>query len=754
MNEIFLTNNYYEHTEHYKSFYLNQLWKILILDKKIRLTLPVNYDFEMLQVRSKTLLQRNKYKIIKRRNKKINFKDNKYSPAIFRVVNDLFKNDNKISKDFDFPLNESNDSIIKNKLFDKNYLGLTTNQDFNYIVSSNSNLPNSTNEDYKNSSIAKNFDKNQLISNKEKEPVVFPNTKKSLVENVGASYKNNNRQRNLNSRSRKKPIYLFEKLLKKYISVKRRKLINNSYSNDSKAKNFSEKKQILSKLFKLSNKEKFKDTKKKYTSSRITQKSSKSTKKKVIRTSSELLLKDKAISLNLSQNDKQIIKGVSLSSISSFKSDFTNINQIKNSKRLKKRSFKPKRKPSLKKIKVDSLSKLSKKISKNKGRKILLTNENNDGKNRKNSTDNEILAKYDLAAKKRNKNIHSVSDSSCNENFVKKFSKNNGKRIEITQRVECSDEVVTQNSTINQQSFDFENLNTTITDKNIDNLIKFMKKDNNKAKQIINDFKNEVSLISKVNEQNYKMNSNKQNKIIMINEKIESEKTKQIKQNRQVESQSDNQHYNKNHSFEKEIDQLTVTEPKQTINKINELLKKVFSLNNQDENKNNYHHKEEKENLKEFHISELSFSRPFTFSYFDLPVQHKKFQAELNRLRDNFYNFNYINKVKFKKYFSLYYFNRKTFSKNLTSIEENAILDDIFNKISKRKHFTIKSNEIKILIDHIGNVLKYANKIRPFYENYGFKSVKKCLKSIKKFDTDYLLKWFSNNTNYRKILTE
>ena len=65
MNQFLSTNYYYKNIEKYKSFYSNQSWQILTLDKKFKLNLPAGYDFEMMQIRSKTLLNRDRYKIVK-----------------------------------------------------------------------------------------------------------------------------------------------------------------------------------------------------------------------------------------------------------------------------------------------------------------------------------------------------------------------------------------------------------------------------------------------------------------------------------------------------------------------------------------------------------------------------------------------------------------------------------------------------------------------------------------------------------------
>jgi hypothetical protein len=67
-------NNYYDLFKNYK---LNEKYKIIIIDKMFYLKLPINYDFQMLQIRKITLFDR----------KLLNNKDsNRYKSYIYRPV--------------------------------------------------------------------------------------------------------------------------------------------------------------------------------------------------------------------------------------------------------------------------------------------------------------------------------------------------------------------------------------------------------------------------------------------------------------------------------------------------------------------------------------------------------------------------------------------------------------------------------------------------------------------------------------------
>jgi len=67
-------NNYYDL---FKNCKLNEKYKIIIIDKMFYLKLPINYDFQMLQIRKITLFDR----------KLLNNKDsNRYKSYIYRPI--------------------------------------------------------------------------------------------------------------------------------------------------------------------------------------------------------------------------------------------------------------------------------------------------------------------------------------------------------------------------------------------------------------------------------------------------------------------------------------------------------------------------------------------------------------------------------------------------------------------------------------------------------------------------------------------
>ena len=80
-------NNYYDLFKNYK---LNEKYKIIIIDKMFYLKLPINYDFQMLQIRKITLFDR----------KLLNNKDSsRYKSYIYRpVVNNKTSKKVKIDK--------------------------------------------------------------------------------------------------------------------------------------------------------------------------------------------------------------------------------------------------------------------------------------------------------------------------------------------------------------------------------------------------------------------------------------------------------------------------------------------------------------------------------------------------------------------------------------------------------------------------------------------------------------------------------